>query len=75
MLKISSVIIGNRNDPARYYEKRWESLFPDASRTVVRNGYHFPMCDDPDLFASSLNAWWAQSTANNHVAHARTYRG
>jgi pimeloyl-ACP methyl ester carboxylesterase len=52
------MIIGKRNDPARYYQKRWESLFPDASRTIIQKGYHFPMCDDPDLFASSLIDWW-----------------
>ncbi len=51
------MIIGKRNDPIRYYEKRWESLFPDASRTIMGNGYHFPMCDDPDLFASSIASW------------------
>jgi hypothetical protein len=57
------IIIGKRNDPGRYYQKHWESFFPHASKTVIRRGYHFPMRDEPDLFASSVDRWWREKFA------------
>ena len=66
------MIIGRRNDPIHYYEKRWEALLPHASKAIIPNGYHFPMCDDPDLFDSSLDAWWLKSVADHDVANPRS---
>ena len=52
------MIFGARNDPARYFRKRWKAMYPTAREVLVRKGYHFPMTDDPDLFAQSIRAWW-----------------
>ncbi len=46
-------IFGERNDPLGF-QPRWKELFPDAHQVVVRRGNHFPMCDDPDLVATSI---------------------
>ena len=49
-------IFGERNDPLGF-QPQWKRLFPDARQVVVRNGNHFPMCDDPDLVARSIREW------------------
>jgi pimeloyl-ACP methyl ester carboxylesterase len=49
-------IFGERNDPLGF-QPRWKKLYPDALQIVVPKGNHFPMCDDPDLLASSLQHW------------------
>ena len=49
-------IFGERNDPLGF-QPRWKHLFPDARQVVVSRGNHFPMCDDPDLVASSVREW------------------
>lgn len=46
-------IFGEKQDPFGY-QKRWKELFPHAVEHVVAGGHHFPMNDDPGLFASSL---------------------
>lgn len=46
-------IFGERNDPLGF-QPRWKELFSDARQVVVTAGNHFPMCDDPDLVASSI---------------------
>ena len=25
---------------------------------MIEKGNHFPMCDDPDLFAATVSEWW-----------------
>jgi pimeloyl-ACP methyl ester carboxylesterase len=55
-------IFGQRNDPMRF-QPRWKALFPDATQVVVPKGLHFPMCDDPDLFADALRSWYARAVA------------
>lgn len=49
-------IFGERNDPLGF-QPRWKQLFPDAPQIVVKNGNHYPMCDDPELVASSIREW------------------
>ena len=46
-------IFGERNDPFGF-QVRWKQLFPDARQIVVSKGNHFPMCDDPELVASTI---------------------
>ncbi|HEV3114753.1 MAG TPA: alpha/beta fold hydrolase [Candidatus Binataceae bacterium] len=49
-------IFGERNDPFGF-QQRWKRMFPDARQLVVAKGNHFPMCDDPDLVASTIRSW------------------
>lgn len=49
-------IFGERNDPLKF-QPRWKAQFPHARQIVVAKGNHFPMCDDPDLFALSIRKW------------------
>ena len=46
-------IFGERNDPGRF-QRRWKAMFPTAHQIVVPRGYHFPMCDDPELVAAAI---------------------
>ncbi len=46
-------IFGAKNDPFGF-QQRWKELFPDATEYVIEGGHHFPMCDDPGLFAHAL---------------------
>lgn len=68
-------IFGAHNDPFRF-QLRWRTLFPEAQQVVVPKGNHFPMCDDPDLVASSVRDWMStlsepRSVARN-IRRART---
>ena len=58
--KPALTIFGKRNDPFRFQD-RWLTLFPEADQMVIRGGYHFPMCDDPDGVAERI-AEWHQAT-------------
>lgn len=49
-------IFGQRNDPFRF-QRRIAERFADHEGHVIAGGFHFPMCDDPDLFASLVAAW------------------
>lgn len=55
-------IFGERNDPLGF-QPRWKALFPDAPQVVVAKGNHFPMCDDPDLVASTIRSWYRERVA------------
>jgi len=46
-------IFGQKQDPFGY-QKRWKELYPHAVEHVVADGHHFPMNDDPRLFADAL---------------------
>lgn len=46
-------IFGERNDPLKF-QPRWKQMFKDARQVVVAGGNHFPMCDNPDLVATSI---------------------
>jgi haloalkane dehalogenase len=50
-------IFGERNDPFGF-QTRWKKLYPDAKQMVVKNGNHFPMCDEPDLVARTIREWY-----------------
>ncbi|MDH4118761.1 MAG: alpha/beta fold hydrolase [Acidimicrobiia bacterium] len=50
-------IFGEKNDPFGFQE-RHHATFPNHRGLVVANGNHFPMLDDPDLFAERLETWW-----------------
>lgn len=56
-------IFGERNDPFGF-QARHAARFADHAGVVVDGGNHFPMMDDPDLFAGSVRAW--------HVRAVRT---
>ena len=55
-------IFGERNDPLGF-QPRWKQMFSGARQIVVPKGNHFPMCDDPDLVATSIREWHRQSVA------------
>ncbi|PXX09683.1 alpha/beta fold hydrolase [Mycolicibacterium moriokaense] len=46
-------IFGQFNDPLRF-QRTWRSLYPNARQVKVPHGNHFPMCDDPQLVASTV---------------------
>ena len=50
-------IFGERNDPFGFQE-RHHATFADHQGLVLEKGNHFPMCDDPDLFAATVREWW-----------------
>jgi pimeloyl-ACP methyl ester carboxylesterase len=58
-------IFGERNDPFGF-QARHAATFPDHTGVVVPGGNHFPMMDDPDLFATSLRRWHASRVAHAH---------
>lgn len=55
-------IFGERNDPLGF-QPRWKALYPGARQVVVPRGNHFPMCDAPDLVASSIREWHCERVA------------
>ena len=42
--------------PARFQPK-WKDRFANATQTTVTKGYHFPMCDAPELVATTFPEW------------------
>jgi len=61
-------VFGERNDPLRF-QPRWRAAGTDVEQVVVPGGYHFPMCDAPDLVADALADWHARKIAPTR--HAR----
>jgi haloalkane dehalogenase len=55
-------IFGERNDPFGF-QTRWKALFPGARQVVVPDGHHFPMCDNPDVMATSIRTWYRDVVA------------
>jgi pimeloyl-ACP methyl ester carboxylesterase len=49
-------IFGEKNDPFGFQE-RVAAMWADHEGIVVAGGNHFPMCDDPQLFAGSVRDW------------------
>ena len=49
-------IFGERNDPLRFQAK-WAERFPLITQVQVAKGNHFPMCDDPELIATTIIGW------------------
>jgi pimeloyl-ACP methyl ester carboxylesterase len=49
-------IFGERNDPLGL-QPQWKRVFPNIQQTTIRNGNHFPMCDDPDFVAQTIRSW------------------
>lgn len=54
-------IFGERNDPLRL-QPRWRDRIPDIEQAIVPKGYHFPMCDAPDLVAELITNWHRRHT-------------
>ena len=50
-------IFGEKNDPFGFQD-RLHATFPVHEGLIVAKGNHFPMMDDPDLFAETVRAWW-----------------
>ena len=55
-------IYGERNDPFGFQD-RVTATWRDHEGLVIDNGNHFPMCDDPELFAETLRRWHAGRVA------------
>ena len=55
-------IFGERNDPLGFQPRR-KALFPEARQVVVSQGNHFPMCDDPELVASTIREFHYRKVA------------
>jgi pimeloyl-ACP methyl ester carboxylesterase len=51
-------IFGEHNDPFGFQD-RHAATFPDHTGVVIPGGNHFPMTDDPDVFAASVRDWHA----------------
>jgi haloalkane dehalogenase len=49
-------VFGEHNDPLGF-QPRWRAAGADVEQAVVPGGYHFPMCDDPDLVARAITDW------------------
>jgi haloalkane dehalogenase len=49
-------IFGRRNDPLRL-QPRWRERIPGVEQAVVPKGFHFPMCDAPELVAGLIADW------------------
>lgn len=49
-------IFGKRNDPLRFQPK-WKTRYPHAQQITIPKGYHFPMCDNPTLVATTIDDW------------------
>lgn len=56
-------IFGQRNDPFGF-QVRLAARFADHEGVVVERGYHFPMMDDPELFARSVRDWHRRRVAS-----------
>jgi haloalkane dehalogenase len=52
-------IFGERNDPFGF-QQRHATTFADHEGIVVEKGNHFPMMDDPELFAACVRNWHAR---------------
>ncbi len=62
-------IFGEKNDPFDFQE-RHRATFADHESLVISNGNHFPMMDDPDLFAATVREWVRRKvTAYKEVEH------
>ena len=52
-------IFGARNDPWKFQE-RIGAIFPDHEGHTIPKSYHFPMMDEPEVFAGLIRDWVAQ---------------
>jgi haloalkane dehalogenase len=59
-------IFGERNDPFGF-QRRHHATFADHEAVVVRKGNHFPMMDDPELFADSISDWHSRKVQPAHI--------
>jgi haloalkane dehalogenase len=55
-------IYGENNDPFGFQD-RVAGTWPDHEGIIVEGGNHFPMMDDPALFADSISDWHARKVA------------
>jgi hypothetical protein len=49
-------VFGEKNDP-RGFQSKWAERFPNLTQVVVKNGRHFPKCDDAQRVSSALTDW------------------
>ena len=52
-------IFGARNDPWKFQQRHAE-VFPDHAGHVIPKSYHFPMMDEPEMFAGFIRDWVAR---------------
>ena len=55
-------IFGQKNDPFGFQERHRET-FRNHRGIIVKDGNHFPMMDDPDLFAAEVTDWLVDRAA------------
>lgn len=65
-------IFGEKNDPFGFH-KRHHATFGDHEGLIITNGNHFPMVDDPDLFADTVREW--SQSKNPQAEHRRPLGG
>ncbi len=61
-------VFGEKNDPFGF-QARLAATFPDHRGVVVAAGNHFPMMDDPDLFAHSVASWHTARVTSGPRTH------
>ena len=49
-------VFGEKNDPLGFQPK-WAERFPAHTQVVVKDGMHFPMCDDPQQVSVAITDW------------------
>jgi pimeloyl-ACP methyl ester carboxylesterase len=60
-------VFGQHNDPLQF-QPRWRAVGSDVEQVVVPHGYHFPMCDAPDLVAAAITDWHGRKIASGRSA-------
>ncbi len=60
-------VFGEHNDPFGFQARHAET-FADHTAVMVEGGNHFPMTDDPDLFAASVRSWHARTVGRPRVS-------
>jgi len=49
-------VFGEKNDPLGFQPK-WAERFANHTQVVIKNGMHFPICDDPHKVSAALTNW------------------
>jgi len=60
-------VFGERNDPLGF-QPRWRAAGTDVRQVVIPGGYHFPMCDAPELVAEAIADWHGRAVSSPAVA-------
>lgn len=60
--KLPTLIVWADADPifTDKYRRRWESIFPNHTTTVLHGAGHFLQSDAPAEFSAAIETWWAE---------------